>query len=94
MNSVYSNDKHDNPIVWAVTDMESVPKGSLIINPQVNNTLKAHLNYLHPYNAAFHHMQSLDHLLTHVCMKVITGLCIVIPLHDKYALKMERLNNV
>lgn len=27
----------DNQIVWAVTDIQNVPKGSLIINPQVNN---------------------------------------------------------
>ncbi|XP_045481660.1 cAMP-regulated phosphoprotein 21 isoform X1 [Harmonia axyridis] len=40
MNSEYSNDKHDNPIVWAVTDMESVPKGSLIINPQTGQPIK------------------------------------------------------
>lgn len=26
----------DNQVVWAVTDIQSVPKGSIIINPQVN----------------------------------------------------------
>lgn len=26
----------DNHIVWAVTDIQNVPKGSIIINPQVN----------------------------------------------------------
>lgn len=25
----------DNQIVWAVTDIQSVPKGTIIINPQV-----------------------------------------------------------
>ncbi|XP_044745223.1 cAMP-regulated phosphoprotein 21 isoform X2 [Coccinella septempunctata] len=40
MNSEYSNDKHENPIVWAVTDIESVPKGSLIINPQTGQPIK------------------------------------------------------
>ncbi|KAL3288473.1 hypothetical protein HHI36_002916 [Cryptolaemus montrouzieri] len=40
MNSEYSSEKHDNPIVWAVTDIDSVPKGSLIINPQTGQPIK------------------------------------------------------
>lgn len=30
------DNKKENQIIWAVTSMESVPKGSVLINPQVN----------------------------------------------------------
>lgn len=33
-----SGDDHKgaNPVVWAVTDLSNVPKGSIIINPEVS----------------------------------------------------------
>lgn len=31
-------DTSDNQVVWAVTDIQSVPKGSIIINPQVDSS--------------------------------------------------------
>lgn len=29
--------KGANPVVWAVTDLSNVPKGSIIINPEVSD---------------------------------------------------------
>ncbi|XP_060536408.1 cAMP-regulated phosphoprotein 21 isoform X3 [Cylas formicarius] len=34
------SDRPENQIVWAVTDIQSVPKGSIIINPQASKSLK------------------------------------------------------
>lgn len=36
--------KKENQIIWAVTNMESVPKGSVLINPQVTYFLVCALN--------------------------------------------------
>lgn len=40
----------DNQIVWAVTDIQNVPKGSLIINPQTGQPLKNEDGTLYHYD--------------------------------------------
>lgn len=37
------DDQRDTQVVWAVTDIQSVPKGSIIINPQVISPFFLHV---------------------------------------------------
>lgn len=44
------DDKEDSRIVWAVTDIQRVPKGSIIINPQTGEPIKNEDGSLYHYD--------------------------------------------